>query len=99
MKLRLIALALLLTAALVLIVGCSPDQPEVGSDGLHSTIPALVGKPLAEAKADVRAAGYDVGEVTPARASQSGQVSRQDPVAGTSAARGTKVNLVVEDGR
>lgn len=99
MKVRLIALALVVVAVLALTVGCGGNPETTGSDGLHSTIPPLVGMTLEEARIELREAGYEVGEVTPQRPAPEGAVSQQDPIAGTSAARGTKVNLTIDDGR
>ena len=99
MKLRLIAPALVLATVLVSQRGLRARPAGGGRrrTALHGS--SGRGKPLGEAKSDLRDAGYKVGTVTPDRAAESGEVSRQDPVAGTSVARGSEVDLVVEDGR
>jgi beta-lactam-binding protein with PASTA domain len=98
MKARSLALVLALVVLIGLASGCAPTG-EPSGDGLHSTVPAVVGKPLQEARGELLDAGYEIGEITPRRAAASGVVSAQDPLAGVSAPRGTEIDLVVEDGR
>ena len=63
------------------------------------TVPKVVGKTLAAAKAAITKAGCRPGKVTSAfSAKGKGRVIRQSPAAGRKVARGTKINLVVSRG-
>lgn len=87
----------LLLAGTVLLGGCSRtvDAPRQG-EGLHATVPSVVGMELPEAESALEEAGYAVGEVVPGEADASATVATQEPVAGTSVARGGKVDLTLQ---
>lgn len=70
----------------------STGQP--GGDGLHSTVPDVVGLSVDEATTALEDAGYEAA-VTPEGAT--GEVTGQEPVAGFSAPRGEQVELTVEE--
>ncbi len=98
---RLIALFLLVVMLPLLGAGCTAptDGAEPGADGLHSIVPQVTGLSEADAASALAEAGYGVGSVTE-RASgdtASGQVIEQDPIAGTSAARDSLVDLVIAE--
>lgn len=91
-----VALAL---AAVLVVAGCTSGSGSEGGDGLHSTVPNVIGQPQAEAQTTLQDAGYTVGDVTtkPSTASEPGVVLTQEPVAGTSVPRGGEVSLVVAE--
>jgi beta-lactam-binding protein with PASTA domain len=62
-------------------------------------VPAVVGKPLAKAKAKIRASHCSVGKVTRVRSRKKGNVVRQSPAARKTLAAGSKVKLWVSRGR
>ncbi|MBP9002133.1 MAG: PASTA domain-containing protein [Candidatus Hydrogenedentes bacterium] len=68
--------------------------------GQQVTVPNVVNKPEADARAEIMAAGLVVGTVTTqcSDTAPAGQVISQDPVGGASVAPGTAVNLVVSAG-
>lgn len=65
-----------------------------------STIPSVIGKTETNAKKILESYGYSLGTVKKANDSQipKGSVISQDPVKGTAAARGSKVNIVISLG-
>jgi beta-lactam-binding protein with PASTA domain len=83
--------ALLLAAAIVgaaLLLG----------GGTKVKVPGVVGKPSAEAATLLHAAGLEVSSDSTQSAQPRGTVIHQDPVAGTSAKKGTTVTLAVSSG-
>lgn len=88
-----IVLAIVLLAATAL-VACSPEGVE-RDDGLHKAVPSVIGMTLEKAAETLQEAGYEVGVVTPPVAQGDEVVSDQEPVAGTSAPRGSAVDLTV----
>ena len=91
---RSIGLSLVVALVALVLVGCgqSARDAEEG-DGLHSTVPAVVGMNVFDAREELERAGYELGEVTPSGAR--GEVISQSPTAGYSAPRGEAVDLVV----
>ena len=62
-------------------------------------VPNLVGKKQDELASYLEAAGFSLGSVTSeAGEEESGTVIRQDPAAGSTAEKGTAINVVVSDG-
>lgn len=62
-------------------------------------VPNLVGKKQDELASYLEAAGFSLGSVTSeASEEESGTVIRQDPAAGSTAEKGTAINVVVSDG-
>jgi beta-lactam-binding protein with PASTA domain len=90
-KLLILALAL----ALLFVSGCSGP----GDDLAQLTVPPVVGMSLNEARGELSAAGFRVGEVTPKRAAWNGIVSSQYPTAGSLMRKRARIDLIVEDGR
>lgn len=86
---------LLLVMGVAALAGCSGEQGE--RDGLHSQVPDVVGQRLQSATDDLEAAGYTLGVVTWSDETDQpdGVVLEQAPIAGTSAARGAAIDLVV----
>lgn len=90
---------LMLLFAVVLATGCSGAVGDRGGtgDGLHKTVPRVVGMTQADASSEIMGAGYEVGSVSEKQdaGAEKGTVVSQEPIAGTSLARGSEVNLVV----
>lgn len=91
---RYIALAMIVGLLAAMLTGCSQAKDEAGSgDGLHLTVPDLVGMTAAEAAREIERAGYEVGEISPEGGD--GEVIEQQPPAGYSAPRGGEVDITV----
>lgn len=68
--------------------------------GGSGTVPNLIGMPEDEAKELIESCGFKVGSVeTKAGTKPEGEVTHQDPKAGEEAEAGTKINLVLSDGK
>lgn len=91
-----LALVIALSVVLLVSVACATTGTGQG-DGLHSTIPDIVGLEQTQAEGQLSAKGYTLGDITkgPADGGAFATITKQDPIAGTSAPRGTKVNVTV----
>ena len=93
----------LATVLLVAIVasGCSASDEANGpeGDGLHSTVPNVIGLAVFDASQALEDAGYASPALTGVASDEpSGTVIDQDPVAGTSLPRGGIVELTYSTG-
>jgi serine/threonine-protein kinase len=75
-------------ATITLIVSSGPEQ---------ITVPNVIGKTAAEAKADIEAAGlvYQQASTAPSNSDQDGKVVQQNPSGGTKVERGTTVKVTI----
>lgn len=93
-----IALVFVLMVAVLAMTGCIPQSEGAGgSDGSHGIVPDVVGMTEAEAGTELEEAGYVVGEVTAAESAYAdpGTVVSQEPIASSSVARESEVDLVI----
>lgn len=94
-----LAIGLLL---MIIVVGCSAPSSETvepPGDGLHSTVPDVVGMAVSDAAQTLEDAGYASPVLTGAPSDEpSGTVVGQDPIAGTSLAREGVVELTFSTG-
>ncbi|HET6497499.1 MAG TPA: PASTA domain-containing protein [Coriobacteriia bacterium] len=92
------ALALVLIVSLLAAAGCAPATDGTGEGGgSHGIVPDVIGMTEAEAGAALEEAGYVVGDVTTAESAYSdpGTVVSQDPIASSSVAAESEVDLVI----
>ena len=97
---RLVVVGAALMVAILAAACAASDGAEEGSgDGLHSTVPNVVGMTAFDASQALEEAGYDSPALTGVPSEEpSGTVIEQDPVAGTSLARGGIVELTYSTG-
>ena len=90
-------LTVVLFLSVLLLTGCGAAT--TGDDGLHSTVPSVQGLSLEQARDEILDAGYRLGSVTRQQGTgrDPGTVLNQDPVAGTSLARESDVNVTVAE--
>ncbi len=92
-------LALTCSLAMILLLGgaCTAPTGSGESDGLHVTVPGVVGLEETDARSVLEEAGYVVGEVAVESApdAEPGTVIEQSPIAAVSAPRGSSVDLVI----
>lgn len=65
-----------------------------------ATVPNVLGKTLDEARTEIEAAGFEVGEITPGYSNEfaEGEIMGQTPSGGLQEAEGTKIDLTVSRG-
>lgn len=87
--------ALVIGMAVFALSGCSGEQGE--RDGLHAQVPDVTGQRLNVAVDRLEEAGYGLGQVTWTDVADrpQGVVMSQNPIGGTSVARGESIDLVV----
>lgn len=91
-------MALLLVAGGCSKSSASNDEPGAKDSGAKVEVPAVTGKPLAEARSTLEGAGFVVGEVKRRVETKAADiVLEQTPAAGAAAAKGDTVNLVATD--
>lgn len=91
--------AVLMVAFLATACAAPDDATEGAGDGLHSTVPNVVGMTVFDASQVLEESGYDPPALTGVSSEEpSGTVVDQDPVAGTSLARGGIVELTYSIG-
>ncbi len=68
--------------------------------GSTATVPNVLGKTLDEARAEIEAAGFEVGEITPGYSDEfeENEIMGQTPSGGLQEAEGTKIDLTVSRG-
>lgn len=93
-------LVLILAVSLLVVSMTSCASSGSGEeDGLHSTVPDVVGLDEAAARTELEEAGYTVGGVSTESATDAkpGTVVKQDPIASTSLPREAEVDIVIAD--
>lgn len=84
---------MLIGLLLLPMAGCAQaDSDPAQGDGLHASVPNVIGMTVDDATEELESAGYEVGQVRPEGAD--GEVLEQEPPAGYSAPRGAEVDLV-----
>jgi len=93
------AMAVLVSALLIGLVGCGANASTDGEpEGLHATVPNVVGLTIDDAEEALTQAGYVVGQVleNASGSAAEGTVTSQSPVGGTSLPRDSEVDLTIE---
>lgn len=92
-----ITLFVVIAISALALAGCIPETDPAGESGSHGIVPDVVGMTEAEAGAALEEAGYRVGTVTTEASDYAdpGTVVSQEPIASSSIARDSEVDLVL----